>query len=101
MPEERLLKQGGKGEDRDATEHVVPEVADIRGVKENQDERLRSERGDEDGRAANKAEKKCDQKDSENTAIKDRTENVDRLDQVLEEVGEKRERDGDSCPRRP
>src|SRR4030095_8786395 len=50
-------------------------------------------------RAANEAKKERDEKNAENTAVENRAENVDRLDKVLDQVGQERERNGDTAPR--
>src|SRR5207244_4977523 len=86
-------------EDQHATEQVVPEVTNPGRVKQNQDERLRDQRRDKHRRAANKAKKERDEKHAENTAVENRADNVDRLDKVLDQVGQERERNGDTAPR--
>ena len=57
-------------------------------------------RGDEDGGAADEAQEKRDQENPEDAAVENRAEDVDRLDQVLEQVGEEGEGDGDRAPGR-
>src|SRR6266478_5350600 len=100
LAEERLFEQRREDEDRSAAEQVVPEVAYFRGVKQNQNERLRTKRGDENRRAAHEAEEKSDQKYPENAAVKNRAEDINRLDQVLDQIGEEGEGNGDPAPDR-
>ena len=56
--------------------------------------------GNEDGGAAHEADEKRGEEQPEDGAVEDRAEDVHRFDQVLDQVGEERERDRDRAPAR-
>ena len=65
---------------------------------EHEDQDLGRERRPEDGRAADALEEEGHEEQAEHHAVKDRADDVDRLDQVLGQVGEEGEGDGDQPP---
>ena len=74
-----------------AADEVVPEIADAERKIEHEHQRLRRQRRPEHRRAAHAAEKKRHQEQPEHHAIKNRADDVDRLNQVLRQVRKQRE----------
>src|SRR5262245_59279842 len=84
-PEDEL---NGRSERQDlgAPDEVVPEVADIgRGVERDHG-RLGGEGRQEDRRPADPLQKESGQEDSQDGAVEQRAQDVDRLDQVLHQM---------------
>ena len=65
---------------------------------EHEHQQLRRERRPEHGRAADPPQEERHEEQAEHHAVEDRGDDVDRLDQVLGQVGEQREADRDQPP---
>src|SRR5918996_6106810 len=98
LREHRSLQERREEADRGAADQIIPQVPDIRGLEEHEHQRLREERGGEDGRAAYEAQEKRDQEQAQDGAVKNRAKDIDRFDQILDQVGKKGERDRDYAP---
>src|SRR5216683_1554004 len=91
-------QDGRNGNERRATDHVVPKETDPRIEKYQDHHRLREDRCPEDGRSIDFLEKESDQKHPEHRAIEDRAENVHRLNQVVEQRSECGKEHADDAP---
>src|SRR5437879_10781414 len=72
-----------------ASNKIVPEITDIRCSEQDEDERLGKERREKHGRSSNSTNKESCQKETEDTAIEHRTQNVTCFDQIFDQTGER------------
>src|SRR5262245_9260182 len=94
------LKRQPECQDLGAPDEVVPEVADVGGEIKRDHGRLGGEGRQEDRRPAHPLHEKSGQEDPQDGAVEQRAQDVDRLDQVLHEIGGKGEADGDNSKER-
>src|SRR2546423_5861307 len=73
-------------------------MADIGRKEEDEDHGLGENGAEKDGGAANVAEKKGDEKQAKNAAVKNRRENIARLDEIFDQAAKRRDGDRDDAP---
>src|SRR5206468_12391810 len=95
--EDRLQEQT-EGDAGRAADEVVPEIADVEGTVHHDHQGLSGHGRKEDRTAAHAPEEKRHQKDPQHDTVEDRSQDIDRLDEVLGEAGEERERYGEETP---
>src|SRR5437764_2200920 len=94
------LQRQAQHDARGATDEVVPEVADVEREVHHDHQRLRGNRREEDGAAADTPQEERHEEQAEQHAIEDRAQNVDGLDEILRKPGEEREGHREHAPER-
>src|SRR5204862_1372855 len=94
-----LLQKPGEDQHGGAADKVVPKIADVRSEEEDEHKSLSQDGSKENGRAPHRRQEERDQKKSQDAAVENRSQNVAGLDEVLDQAGERRDRDSDETPR--